>query len=141
MTVGMTVGRSLHRFVAPYCWLAGFSDALTGLLLVAAPVRTLGWLFIPPPAAEPVYLRYVGVFVAAVGLSYLYPLLLRPGAARRRRLATVLEVTALQRSAVALFLFAAVAGGALPAPWLGVALFDGALATLQLTVLRPGETA
>jgi hypothetical protein len=82
-------------------------------------------------------MRWIGLFVASVGAVYLYPWLLRGGALRRdQRLATVVEVTALQRAAVALFVCGAVAAGALAPGWLVVALFDGGVAMAQSALLR-----
>lgn len=127
-----------------YCALAGSCDLITGLALIAAPGTVLGWMGIAgvPEVAWP-YLRFVGAFVAGVGASYLYPLwpwLLsvlgtgeRPG-----RLPAIIEVTALVRTGVALFLVGAVAAGALSAPWLSVAATDATLAVLQLWLLSRG---
>ena len=124
------------RLATRYCWLAGAGDTLTGLLLLVAPGRTLSWMFIPAPAAEPIFLRYIGLFVAAVGLVYLYPWLWRAAPQRRARLAPVLEITALMRAAVALFLAVAVATGALPLPWVSILVFDATLAAVQLFMLQ-----
>lgn len=121
------------RWLHAYCLLAGACDATTGALLVAAPGLTLGWMGIAQRPSEPVYLRFVGVFVAAVGLSYLYPFLTLYREARFR---VVLETTALIRLAVAVFVGAAVIARALTPLWLSVCATDLALATFQLTVLR-----
>ena len=49
----------------------GSMDAVTGLLLIAAPAAVLQLLEIPPPSQEALeFLRWIGVFVLAVGLSY-----------------------------------------------------------------------
>lgn len=118
-----------------YCRLAGAAELATGLLLVLDPRSTLALMGIAGRLAEPVHLRLAGAFVAAVGLVYLYPFVTAdPG----RRLPVVVEVTALVRAVVATFVAAAVAAGALAPGWLLVTAFDGALAALQLLLLRKG---
>ncbi len=120
----------MRRLISVYSLLAGAGDGMTGVLLVGAPGFTLELLAIPVPA-EPIYLRFVGVFVGCVGLAYLYPFLL-PGSPRRwQRQAVVLEVTALVRLAVALFLTVAMARGALAVAWITVLLTDLSLAAAQ----------
>ena len=88
------------------------------------------------PAMRFFVIGWIGVFVASVGLAYLYPLL--PRWRRAGRLRTVLEVTALQRAAVALLVGCALAGGALPPGWWVVAVTDATLAAAQLVLLRSG---
>jgi len=141
----MTPGRR-RSLVRAYFLAAGGCDLATGALLLALPglaLAAVSWAGAgvgagPLPApAEPVYLRFVGAFVAGVGASYLYPFL--PGVVPRPgRLATVAEGTALVRGSVALFLGAAVAAGALAAGWLVVAAVDGLLAAVQLGLLARG---
>lgn len=132
------IGRALEL----YCLAAGACDFTTGVLLIAAPFTVLGLMGValaPEAAGDGVYLRYIGTFVAAVGASYLYPVVLAlvtGGRAGAERLPTVLEVTALVRGAVALFVTAAVARGALATPWLLVAAVDGGLAVFQIWLLR-----
>lgn len=125
------------RGVAALALGAGLCDATTGAALIAAPLWTLARMGIAPPPAEPVYLRWIGAFVLAVGLAYLYPFLLSD---RRRvaRLATVFEVTALARGLVALTAGGAIVAGELAPAWAGVPLFDAALALAQLVLLSRG---
>lgn len=125
----------MNRWARPLCLLAGSADALTGILLVSSPALTLGLMGIGTVPAEPVYLRFVGVFVAAVGLAYLHPFVGEP-ARRATRLRTVLEVTALVRICVALFVSAAIATGGLELAWVSVAITDAALALIQISMLR-----
>jgi hypothetical protein len=101
------------------------------VLLVVAPALTLRLMGIERVPADPTFLRFVGVFVGGVGLSYLYPWVLD---ARRRdqRVRTVLEVSAGLRLLVAAFVFASVATGALVARWSMVAITDLAFALVQL---------
>jgi hypothetical protein len=131
---------SLPRGVAAFAVAVGLCDATTGAALVAAPLWTLARLGIAPLPAEPVYQRWIGAFVLAVGLAYLYPFLLRGAEVARRgeRLATVFEVTALVRAAVAATAGGAIACGALPLAWLGVPLFDAAVVWAQVALLRRG---
>jgi len=127
----------LSRGVAAFALAAGLCDTATGVALLAAPLWTLGRMGIEPLPAEPVFLRWIGAFVLAVGLAYLYPFLF---AERRRasRLATVFEVTALARGAVALTAGGAILAGELAPAWAGVPLFDAALAITQLVLLFRG---
>jgi len=143
--------------------LAGSCDLATGLLLIASPLRTLSWMGIAAGGTgggdAVVYLRFIGAFVAGVGASYLYPLVLSalapvrtqartqvpaqtraqaPARARPGRLPAVIEVTALVRAGVALFVTGAVISGALSPPWLSVAGTDAGLAALQLWMLARG---
>jgi quinol-cytochrome oxidoreductase complex cytochrome b subunit len=124
------------------CLVAGYCDFLTGVLLLAAPAFTLASMGVTATPAEPILLRFVGVFVASVGFSYLYPWLLDPRS-RLARVRTVFEVTALVRLAVAAFVGAGVLGGALEMSWSTVAATDLAFAAVQIAALRrwPGEVA
>jgi hypothetical protein len=126
--------------VALYGLLAGAMDTTTGLLLVIEPALVLRLLGLEP--ASPIFLRWLGVFVAQVGLAYLYPWWrhLLPTAAPRPSSAVlwpvIFELTAMARLAVATFLTWALVSGALPTPWLTVLLSDATLAAVQLIWLR-----
>lgn len=128
----------LPRGIAGFAVAAGVGDAATGLALVLAPLWTLRRMGIANLPAEPVFVRWIGAFVLAVGLSYLYPFLLRGGGEGRlrTRLATVFEVTALARSLIALVAGSAVAAGELEVAWIGVPLFDFAVVVVQILLLR-----
>lgn len=114
----------------------GVCDLATGLVLMAGPALVLRRLDPDLAGDGSVFVRWLGVFVATVGTAYLYPWRVRP--LRPGRIAAVVEVTALQRGAVALFVIAGVASAALGPLWLAVALFDGAVATVQLDLLHRG---
>lgn len=116
-----------------FCLLAGGGDAVTGLLLVAAPSLVLSLLGLSPPEGSLILLRFVGVFVGCVGLAYLYPWLLK--ANRDRRIVSALEITAGVRLAVALFIGVAVAEGQLELPWAAVGTYDAVVALAQLGLL------
>lgn len=122
-----------------FCAVAGGGDALTGLLLVAAPALVLRLLGVAQPQGDLVFLRFVGVFVGCVGLAYLYPWLLRDGAHRTGRVVTAVELTAVFRLAVALFLGVAVAAGGLDLPWATVGVYDALVAMAQLALLARGS--
>ena len=126
-----------HRFVLLYSFGAGLGDALTGVLLLAAPAATLQLMHVPVPAGELIWLRWMGVFVGAVGLSYLLPWRL-PAPARLAELTVVWRFTAVVRGAVAVFVIGALLAAALPRAWLTVGLWDGLLAGLQVALLRAG---
>lgn len=121
-----------------FCAVAGGGDAATGVLLVAAPALVLRLLGISPDG-DLVFLRLAGVFVGCVGLSYLYPWLLRDRLRRARRVVAAFEMTAMFRLAVALFVGVAVASGALEMPWLAVGAYDAVVALAQIGLLARGE--
>ncbi len=125
----------MSRWASLLCLLAGSADSLTGALLVASPALTLRLMGIGTVPADPVYLRFVGVFVGAVGLSYLFPFA-GDLARRAMRLRTVLEVTALVRACVAAFVALAISSGALELAWASVAVTDAGLAAIQIGMLR-----
>lgn len=122
-----------------FCAIAGGGDAATGLLLVSAPALALRLLGIPHPGGDLLFLRLVGVFVGCVGLSYLYPWLLRDRLRRDRRIVAAFEITAGFRLAVALFLGVALATGSLELPWATVGVYDAIVALAQIGLLVRGE--
>lgn len=118
-------------------WLAfaaGAGDALTGLLLLSAPAFTLSLLGIAEPQ-DPMMVRFLGNFVAAVGLATLVPLL-SPAPRRWQRLAVAFELSALVRLMVAGFLGFSILNQLLAPAWWIVAFFDLGLAILLL-IVRP----
>ena len=128
-----------ERGVCLFCAIAGGGDAATGLLLVSAPALALRLLGIPHPGGDLLFLRLVGVFVGCVGLSYLYPWLLRDRLRRARRIVAAFEITAGFRLAVALFLGVALATGSLELPWATVGVYDAIVALAQIGLLVRGE--
>ncbi len=123
----------LTRTIERFCWVAGAVDSATGLMLIAEPETTLTLFGAQAVDSGLVYLRFVGVFVAAIGLSTLFPLTLNPQA-RWARLPTVLETTALTRLAVAVFVAVCIWADALTLPWVVVCLTDLLVASAQLTL-------
>jgi hypothetical protein len=111
----------------------GAMDAVTGLLLIVAPLLVLRLLGIAPLANESlVFLSWVGVFVMAVGLSYGLAL------TGRARGEVVWMFTGLVRAMVAAYLTIKVLCGALEPAWLLVAAGDGIVAVAQGAILRAG---
>lgn len=107
----------------------GAMDASTGVLLVACPEWVLATLGINGVGAESiVFLRWIGVFVGSVGLSY--------GLVLRGEGETVWKVTALVRVLVAVFVTASIVAGSLVPAWAGVAVTDAVVAVVQIVGLR-----
>ena len=125
----------MKSWVRIYCLLAGLCDASTGVLLLAAPLFVVSLLGLEPVPAPPVYLAFVGAFVLAVGLAYLYPFVLSP-ARREERIRVLFEITAISRLAVASFLTWAIVGRQLGLAWGTVLLTDLLLASFQIYSLR-----
>jgi len=110
---------------------AGAADFLSGLGLVFAPALTLALMRIPVPGAEALaYVRFVGVFVASVGASYLWAL-----PVPELRLRPVLGFTLLFRAFVGSFALVAALTGLLPSAWLLITVADYGLAAAQLWLL------
>lgn len=119
-----------------YCRLAGSVDLTTGLLLVLAPAFALRMMGVSAAAAEPIWIRWVGVFVGAVGLTYWLPDLLHPAPVRGERRIAVLEFTTLVRLAVASFVAWALGDGRLEPAFASVLATDLGLGVLQIAMLR-----
>jgi hypothetical protein len=133
------MSHQLRPLLIAYQYLAGLCDAVTGILLIAAPAFTLGLMgltILPQPAA---FVRYIGVFVFSVGLTYLW-IALRYPLEQRSALAWSVQwtITALIRLLVAFFVFWQVTSGALEPRWMIVAISDGLFAAIQITGLQRG---
>ena len=120
-----------------YHYLAGLTDTTTGLLLLFAPAFTLRLMGVAHPPHPLWYASYIGVFVLCVGASYFAipgsPLAHNTNANCWR---TQWMLTALIRSAIAIFILAQLAVGAMSFAWFAVALTDGAYALIQWIGLR-----
>lgn len=125
----------MKAWIPLYCLLAGSCDAATGALLLAAPATVYSLLGLSPLPTPAVYASFVGAFVLAVGLTYLYPFLLAK-TERVRRWEVVFETTAISRLAVASFLTVAILAGAMDPLWSLVLFTDLSLALFQLVYLR-----
>lgn len=121
-----------------YQLIAGISDASTGALLIAAPLFTIRMMGLSVPRDATPFLSFIGAFVLAVGLSYLYGALLVNRTGAVPRLEAVWLLTAIIRSSVAIFIVAAVLSGTLSVGWLTIAVFDGICVVIQARGLRRG---
>jgi len=124
-------------WVRLYAGLVGAMDFATGLALVAAPALTLGLMGANVPGGEALALvRLVGVFVGAVGSSYLVALRGTPATLR-----AVLGFTLLVRASVGTFTGVAVAVGMFDHGWLMVTATDLGCAAVQALILWRGVDA
>jgi len=135
----MTVPR---RWLILYQYASGLCDASTGLLLSAAPAWTLGLMgltIIPQPIG---FIRYIGVFVLSIGLTYLWAAIGWPLTERTHiAWSTQWKITALIRTLVAVFVVCQVASSAMEVRWMSVALTDAAFALVQWTGIAKGWLA
>ena len=123
---------NLRQRLTLFQFAAGASDTCTGLLLLFAPAWTMHLLHIAQPPQPISFAGFVGAFVFAVGISYLWVGARHPlGSAGATAWTGQWLTTALARSSVALFLFVQIATRRMEVAWLGVAVFDAALAVLQ----------
>lgn len=112
--------------------VAGLLDLGAGLGIVFLPVLTLRLMLVAVPGAEAlVYVRFVGVFVAAIGASYLYALGRGGGALRG-----VFGFTVPFRLGAGAFCAVMVTRGELAPMWLIVTLADLGLVVAQVWFLR-----
>lgn len=120
-----------------YHYAAGLCDTSTGLLLLFAPAFTLRMMGITRNPQPLFYASYVGIFVFCVGFSYL--VVPGTGLAKSLRAAswrTQWLITALFRTAIAVFVSLQVAFGTMQPAWLAVALTDTTFAVIQWIGLR-----
>jgi hypothetical protein len=121
-----------------YHLVAGLSDASTGALLVIAPAAALQMMRLSIPTFSFPLLSFIGAFVFAVGLSYLYGVLLLRRGGCSSRLEALWIVTAFLRGSVASYVTMAVLSGQLAAGWIVVAFVDAACVAIQAAGLRLG---
>ena len=125
---------STPRWLPIYCRLAGSADAATGLMLMTMPSLTLRVMGAGQPV-DPIWVRWVGVFVFAVGVAYWLPELRARHLQACRRIAA-LEFTTLVRLAVAAFVAWALVDGRLEPAFASVLATDLSLGVTQLAMLR-----
>lgn len=121
----------MNRFCKFWSGGVGLMDASTGVMLVFLPELVLRIFKIEGVEAGSLdFLRWIGVFVGSVGLSY--------GLALKGRTEgeVVWAITSLVRILVALFLAVQIAAGRMPMAWAGVAATDAVVAVVQLIGLR-----
>ncbi len=121
-----------------YHLVAGLSDASTGALLVIAPAVALQLMRLSVPSLALPLLSFIGAFVFAVGLSYLYGVLLLRRGGCASRLEALWIVTAFLRGSVASYVTVAVLSGQLAAGWMMIAFFDAGCVIIQAAGLRLG---
>ena len=124
-----------------YQLLTGFSDASTGVLLLAAPGLALRLMYLSAPSDALIYISFVGAFVLSVGLACLYGGLLAYRRSSRAKLEIVWLLTAFTRASVATFVIGQVLASTLEAGWITVAAADGACVLIQGIGLRRGWLA
>ena len=127
-----------YSILLAYQLLAGFSDFATGALLIIAPVFTLAQMHLAVPADSLPFLSFIGAFVMAVGLSYIYAAMLLRRGGCSSRIEAIWVVTALLRGSVASYVTFAVLSGALVSGWIIIAAFDAACVVIQAVGLRCG---
>jgi hypothetical protein len=120
--------------------VAGAMDTTTGVLVAVAPVAAPGWFGVAVPGGDgaAILMRWIGVFVAAVGSSYLWAIATSDAATRAQRLVGVWGATTIVRSGVGIFCAIAVALRQLEPVWLIVGCTDVAIAGVQAWGLRRG---
>jgi len=117
--------------------LAGGCDLGAGLMLVCAPAMTLAIMGVPA-VSDLVWIQYIGVFVACVGLGYFAGLLAWRRTRSQMRLRTVWELTVLFRGAIGSFVGIEVVLGRLQPGWSAVVATDWFWAGLQIVLLVGG---
>ncbi len=121
------------KFIKLWSVAVGSMDAMTGLALIFVPSLVLKLLGIEPPSADAlVFLSWMGVFIAGVGLSYAMAL------GKRTCGETVWAFTAMIRIMVAIFLTTRILNGGLAANWGLVGGCDGLVGVVQIVILRLG---
>ncbi|MES2475329.1 MAG: hypothetical protein V4640_06090 [Verrucomicrobiota bacterium] len=121
------------KFLKFWSVAVGSMDAVTGLLLIFVPALVLKLLGIEPPSSDAlVFLSWMGVFIAGVGLSYGMAL------GNRSRGETVWAFTAMIRILVAVFLTIRILDGTLAVNWGLVGVCDGVVGLSQIVILRLG---
>jgi hypothetical protein len=85
-----------------------------------------------------IYISFIGAFVLATGLAYLYGASIVLHGCCETKLQVLWLITALTRTSVAIFVAAQVFAGTLPAGWTTVAATDATCVLIQVTGLRKG---
>lgn len=124
-----------------YQVVAGCCDTATGALLLMAPALTLRMMMLHAPNNALVYISFIGAFVLATGLAYLYGAYLVMRRACPTKLQMLWLLTALTRASVAVFVVGQLLVGALPIGWATVAAADGTCVVIQAVGLSRGWLA
>jgi hypothetical protein len=121
-----------------YHLLAGCCDACTGALLIIAPAFTLRLMMLHAPDDALIYVSFIGAFVLATGLGYIYGASIILHGCCGTRLHVLWLVTALTRASVAIFITGQLLTRALPTGWITVAATDATCVLIQAIGLRRG---
>ena len=124
-----------------YQLLIGFSDTLTGALLIITPEFALRLMGLHAPSDALPFVSYIGAFVFSVGLACIYGVFVIVCHRSPCRLEAIWILTAITRASVAIFVVTQILAHALEVDWLTVAFFDGACVLLQAIGLRKGWVA
>lgn len=126
---------SYSRLASRLLPVVGVGDVAAGLALAGVPAAVLPLAGLTPPGAEAlVFLRWVGIFAAAVGAAYLLGGCSRaPGALR-----WTLLLTLPFRAGTGVFVTWALVRGALALPWAAVAAVNLGLVAAQAALLAKG---
>ncbi len=115
---------------------AGLLDGLTGLLLILSPGFTFRLMGISFPEDCHVFASYLGVFVFSVGVAHFLTGKFPVDGAARERWRTIWLVTSIVRLNVAAFVSSQIILGGLTPGWATVAVTDGGVALLFLSLLK-----
>lgn len=119
-----------------YNFLAGLLDTLTGIVLIIKPDIILSIMGASEISMPDIFLKYVGVFVMATGLTYFISFFNSFFNITYIQLSLVLWTTSsLVRLCVAGFVLLQICLSTLSAPWLLVAFSDLSLAVFQFYLL------
>ena len=121
-----------------YQLLIGFSDTMTGALLIIAPEFALRLMRLHAPVDALPFLSFIGAFVLSVGLSCFYGAWVMARRGSPCKLEVVWLLTAITRASVAVFVVTQILAHTLEAGWLSVAATDGACVLIQAIGLRKG---
>ena len=129
----------LRQWLFIYQFAAGLCDAGTGLLLVGFPDYTLSGLMGLAVVPQRPFIRFIGVFVLSVGITYFWSLFRYPLSDDGALVwLTQWKITALIRTLVALFVVWQVVAHTIDFRWISVALTDGIFAAIQMIGLDQG---
>lgn len=116
-------------------WFCFFGDGITGLMLLASPLFALKMMGVEEVPTDPVYIRYIGVFVMCAGLFYAVPRFSADEGQRLSAWQTVFVCTGVLRVCIALFVTWAMWQGLLGRGWSSVPVYDITLALIQFWLL------
>jgi|tagenome__1003787_1003787.scaffolds.fasta_scaffold19005177_2 hypothetical protein len=127
----------MRYWLTLYQYAAGICDTSTGLLLISFPGFTLSMIRFNLAGEAIAFVRFVAVFVLCVGITYLWLPARWPLSEHSAPVwLTQWKITALMRAMVALFLLWQVTSHRMEFRWIGVGVFDGVLAAIQIIGLE-----